>query len=247
MISPEFRYRSLNLGAGSRYQVSPSVAGNVISVVDTLTLAGATNAWTSQLDLRTSDLEVQSTAGTKAVDVATLYNQLRQGFNGGTWTGQGITSSTAATNPNADTGLNMGDNALLGYSVFTGEPVNANSVLFKYTYYGDIDMNGRVDADDLTVFGNNFGRTSGAVQTDGDIDFNNRVDADDLTVFGNNFRKGTPGNPNPPLNAGGPMGLSAAGDSVDADMLAAVAESMSSGQKKDLKGSIDDVMAELFG
>jgi hypothetical protein len=247
MISPEFRYRSLNMGAGSRYQVSPS-GPNVINVVDTLTLAGATNAWTSQLDLRTSDLEVQSTAGTKAADVARLYNQLRQGFAGGAWTGQGITSSTAATNPNADTGLSMGDNALLGYSVFTGEAVNANSILFKYTYYGDIDMNGRVDADDATVFGNNFGRPAGAMQTDGDIDFDGDVDADDLTVFGNNFRKGTPGNPNPPLNAGGPAGLSAAGsDSIDIEMLAAVADSMSSGQKKDLKASIDDVMAEMFG
>ncbi|HZO05052.1 MAG TPA: VCBS repeat-containing protein, partial [Solirubrobacterales bacterium] len=35
---------------------------------------------------------------------------------------------------------------------------------------GDIDGNGTVDADDLTVFANNFGRRSGATQVDGDID-----------------------------------------------------------------------------
>jgi hypothetical protein len=64
----------------------------------------------------------------------------------------------------------------------------------KYTYYGDIDQNGQVDADDLTVFASNFGRASGATQIDGDIDFNGTVDADDLTVFANNFNKGV-GNP----------------------------------------------------
>ena len=64
----------------------------------------------------------------------------------------------------------------------------------KYTYYGDIDQNGQVDADDLTVFASNFGRTQGATQVDGDIDFNGAVNADDLTVFANNFNKGV-GNP----------------------------------------------------
>ena len=78
----------------------------------------------------------------------------------------------------------------MGLTQFSGEPVDANSLLLKYTYYGDIDQNGAVDADDLTVFANNFGRTSGATQVDGDIDFNGTVDADDLTVFANNFNKG---------------------------------------------------------
>jgi hypothetical protein len=119
-----------------------------------------------------------------------LNRYLKQAFNGGNWQGLGITSTTAANNPNADTGLSVVDNALLGYTEFSGQPVTADSILLKYTYYGDIDMNGQVDADDLTVFANNFGRRSGATQVDGDIDFNGTVDADDLTVFANNFRKG---------------------------------------------------------
>ena len=78
----------------------------------------------------------------------------------------------------------------LAFPDFSGQTVNADSILLKYTYYGDIDVNGQVDADDLTVFANNFGRPSGAGQVDGDIDFDNDVDADDLTVFANNFGKG---------------------------------------------------------
>jgi hypothetical protein len=119
---------------------------------------------------------------------------VKQGYNGGDWQGLGITSTSSANNANTDTGLAVLDNALLGYATFSGVPVTADSILLKYTYYGDVDMNGQVDADDLTVFANNFGRTSGATQADGDIDFNGTVDADDLTVFANNFNKGV-GNP----------------------------------------------------
>jgi hypothetical protein len=115
---------------------------------------------------------------------------LKSGFAGGVWTGTGITSSTAATSAAADTGLSLVDNALLGATDFSGQTVNADSILLKYTYYGDIDLNGQVDGEDLTTFALNFGRTSGATQVDGDIDFNGRVDGEDLTVFANNFGKG---------------------------------------------------------
>ena len=153
------------------------------------------DAWTGQLDLNTSDLEIQSTAGNKAADFARLYNQVKQGFNDGT----GTASASPAPPPppiRAPTrACSLVDNALLGlHRLSRPRPVTANSILLKYTYYGDIDQNGQVDADDLTVFASNFGRTSGATQVDGDIDFNGAVNADDLTVFANNFNKGV-GNP----------------------------------------------------
>jgi hypothetical protein len=179
---------------GGEVIVAANGAAAGTSVLNTLTLAGATGAWTSKFDVSNNDSVFQSTAANKAADFGRLYNQLRQGFNAGDWLGLGITSGSASTNPSADTGLSLVDNALLGYTDFSGQAVTSDSILLKYTYYGDIDQNGQVDADDLTVFGNNFGRTSGATQVDGDIDFNGTVDADDLTVFGNNFNKGI-GNP----------------------------------------------------
>jgi len=164
------------------------------SALGTLLIWGTIDAWTAKLDLTNNDAVVHSIPAIKAADLARLRNQVKQGFNGGDWQGLGITSATAATNPTADTGITVVDNALLGYRDFSGQPVTADSILLKYTYYGDIDQNGQVDADDLTVFASNFGRTSGATQIDGDIDFNGMVNADDLTVFANNFNKGV-GNP----------------------------------------------------
>jgi hypothetical protein len=177
-----------NVGAGGKATVTPGA--NKVLVSNVPTIAGAPGAWTGTIDLTDNDAVFQSSAATKAADFARAYDYLKTGFGAGTWAGMGINSSTAAANTNADTGLTVVDNALLGLTQFGTEAVTANSILLKYTYYGDIDQNGQVDADDLTVFASNFGRTSGATQVDGDIDFNGTVDADDLTIFANNFNKG---------------------------------------------------------
>jgi len=179
---------------GGNVSIAPDGTAAGTSALASLSIAGATSAWTAKLDLTNNDAIVQSSTANKSADFARLYNQIKQGFNNGTWQGLGITSATAAANPAADTGLSIVDNVLLGRTDFSGQPVTADSILLKYTYYGDIDQNGQVDADDLTVFATNFGRSSGPTQIDGDIDFNGAVNADDLTVFANNFNKGV-GNP----------------------------------------------------
>jgi hypothetical protein len=174
--------------------IGRSCAAAVFLLFIAATSAANAQIWTGTFDLADVDLVLQSTREKKAADFARTYNQVRSGFNGGNWLGTGITSSIAATNPRADTGISVADNALLGLVHFGGWAVDANSILLKYTYYGDIDQNGQVDADDLTVFASNFGRIVAATQIDGDIDFNGAVNADDLTVFANNFNKGV-GNP----------------------------------------------------
>jgi hypothetical protein len=145
---------------------------------------------TGTLDLADNDLVIQSTAAAKPALLSAVYGRLAAGYAGGLWNGAGIVSSNAAANTNVDTTLALVDNAILSLVQFGGLVVDENSLLLKYTYYGDIDLNGQVDADDLTVFANNFGRPAGATQIDGDIDFDGDVDADDLTVFANNFGRG---------------------------------------------------------
>jgi hypothetical protein len=135
-------------------------------------------------------------------DFGYYYQRVRTGYNGGNWLGLSpagsIFSTAAANDPSLATSLNIVDNSLLGLTTFGNWSVDASNILIKYSYYGDVDLNGQVNADDLTVFGNNFGRLTGATQIDGDVDFDNDVDADDLTVFANSFGKGV----NAPLASG---------------------------------------------
>jgi hypothetical protein len=155
-----------------------------------LTIAGAHGAWTGTLDLTDNDAIAQSSAANKTADFNRMYDQIKSGYAAGAWTGTGINSSAAAASATLETGLVMIDNAVFGYPEFGGQTVNDDSIIVKYSYYGDIDANGELNADDLTIFANNFGKLTGAAQVDGDIDFDNDVDADDLTVFANNFGKG---------------------------------------------------------
>jgi subtilisin family serine protease/subtilisin-like proprotein convertase family protein len=190
---------SLDLGPNSRVSVLPG--GTQANVLTALELDPS-----ATLDLANNDLIINGPADTKNILLTTLYNRLKSGYANGAWNGNGIASSTAHNI--TDTTLSLIDNAILGLTQFSGVAVDQNSLLLKYTYYGDIDQNGTVDADDLTVFANNFGRTSGATQVDGDVDFNGTVDADDLTVFANNFGKGS----GMPLNGGSRGGLREADD-----------------------------------
>jgi hypothetical protein len=183
---------NLSIGAGAKATLT--AGGNKVLVSNVPTIAGATGAWTGTLDLTDNDAAFQSSAANKIADFNRLYDQLKSGYAAAAWNGTGINSSTAAADANFETGLVMIDNEVFGYTDFSGQTVDANSILLKYTYYGDIDANGEVNADDLTIFANNFGKPSGAGQVDGDIDFDADVDADDLTVFANNFGKGV-GNP----------------------------------------------------
>jgi hypothetical protein len=190
----------LTISGNGRVNILPGGQTNLLTTLDV--------SATGTLDFANNDLVIQSTAGAKPALVSALSTRLASGYAGGLWNGAGVNSSTAAANTNVDTGLNLVDNALLVLLDFGGTPVNENSILLKYTYYGDIDLNGQVDADDLTVFANNFGRTSGATQIDGDIDFDGDVDADDLTVFANNFGKGV----GAPLAAGPVSGAVVSGE-----------------------------------
>jgi autotransporter-associated beta strand protein len=136
-----------------------------------------------------------TTAGTGVLDLtnnaavirAMTQDQVRSliasAFNAGTWTGGGMTSSTAAADAGHLTALGYGGNANFGLSTWRGVTgLDADDVLVRYTYYGDADLNGAVTLDDFTLFliGYQNGKTT---WFDGDFDYNGVVTLDDFTLF----------------------------------------------------------------
>jgi autotransporter-associated beta strand protein len=135
------------------------------SVITTgnLTFFGTTGNWDGLLDLNTNDLVFTdgSTSG-----LTSVTNQIKEGFNGGNWTGAGgITSSTlkaaVAAHPgtvNTTLGVELNDNgagtALI--STFDGQPTVDGDVLVKYTYFGDANLDGVVNASDYTAIDNGY-------------------------------------------------------------------------------------------
>jgi hypothetical protein len=100
-------------------------------------------------------------------------------------TGKIITSS--AGTPTGTT-LGYGDNFILNKPTFGGVPVDTDSLLVKFTYGGDTDLNGQVDVADLGTLATNW--QTNQVWTGGDFDYNGTVDVNDLGILATNWQKG---------------------------------------------------------
>jgi len=188
--------KSLTLNDTSKLVMAPG--GNKLLRTRGLTIASG-----AALDVGDNDVILQSTAANKLADWNGLMGLLRLGRSGGLWTGNGIRSATAAANPAHATGIGIVLNDNGSGSVilpsFNGETVDANSILLKYTYYGDRDLDGDVDADDYAGMDAGFAnRNAPNALTfphqpwrDGDINLSNSVNSDDYFMIDNAFSNQT--------------------------------------------------------
>jgi hypothetical protein len=149
---------------------------------------------TSTLDLTSNDLIVDYT-GTNS-PLASLKASIKTGFNGGSWTGKGIITSTGQTNPRTAIGYaeasvvrGLSDS---GTGTFDGQTVDATTVLVKYTYFGDADLSGAVTLDDFTMFLGGY-QSAGTDWMRGDFDYSGTVTLDDFALFLSGYQgQGTP-------------------------------------------------------
>ena len=117
-----------------------------------LTFAGAANAWQGIIDLSDNDMDVQGGS------LANITNQIKQGYNGGRWNGiGGILSTSAAADTTHLTALGViqnnqsGVGSVHGSNPFDNFSPNAGDILVKYTYYGDANLDGKVDGSDYSL------------------------------------------------------------------------------------------------
>jgi autotransporter-associated beta strand protein len=152
--------------------------GNIIAVdTSALTFIGNT-----KLNMTNNSMVV------RGGDYATLYAKTVSGFNGGVWDGVGINSSTAAAEPDGRTAIAIVNNADLGFSDFAGiTGLTGNEILFKYTYYGDADLDGNTGAEDFSAFLQGFTGAAPASWLTGDFNYDGAVGAEDFSAFLINF------------------------------------------------------------
>jgi hypothetical protein len=167
-----------------------------VSVLTSLTIESASSSYTSSLDLTNNSMIVQ---GAGSAGAATIAAEIASGRNnnaaGGLWTGTGITSSTAATAAAGDTALGMelndnGHGAPL-MTTFEGQTVADGDVLVKYTYAGDADLSGRVDASDYTLIDNGYNSQATAHPLtgwrNGDFNYDGVINGDDYVLIDNSM------------------------------------------------------------
>lgn len=131
-----------------------------------------------------------------------IYGYVVTGYNGGTWTGFGINSSTAASDPTHLTALGIIDNSEAHYTTFRGRSLApAAETLVAYTYYGDANLDGDVNQADFALIGTGFGWYHG------DFNYSGTVDGADYDLFNTSLQALHPGQVPEP----GALGMLAAG------------------------------------
>jgi len=105
----------------------------------------------------------------------------------GSWTGSGITSTSAKNNPSHNTTLGAMEasdyKSIYGANAtFNGEAIDSTAVLVKYTYYGDADFNGKVNFDDYARIDSGFNAHKTG-WLNGDFDGNGKINFDDYALI----------------------------------------------------------------
>ena len=167
-----FSQGTLTIGSNSLLTVAPAAA-RVTNSATSLAVFGS-----GQLDLANHDLLLDRTA----TPYAAVQGWVRSGYNGGAWTGPGIISSTAASNP-AHFGIAVIDGANPG-----GVPnVASNRLLVRaHALYGDTRLRGTVDLYDYQTLVQNFHSTNTVTWAQADFNSDKRVDLIDYLALARN-------------------------------------------------------------
>jgi prepilin-type N-terminal cleavage/methylation domain-containing protein len=190
---------ALTIGAGALVDVANHAStARFLLQPSSLSIAGTTNAWTGKLELSNNDMVIQNGS------LATVTNQVAQGYAGGAWNGPGgITSSTAAANTSHLTALGVilnttdgttplyGTNTPMG--LFDGTSPAATALLVRYTYYGDANLDGTVNGLDYSRIDSaklNNSNPQNIPLTgwyNGDFNYDGVINGSDYTLIDNTF------------------------------------------------------------
>ncbi len=146
--------------------------GALVNGTGAMSVLGAPSLGTgAKIDLKNTSMSIDY-AG-QASPVGTILGQLTSGYASGAWSGEGIMTSSALA---CQTGLGWKDD------------VASQSILVKYTYYGDANLDGKVDISDLGSLAAAW-QTS-AIWSQGDFDYSGLVDISDLGKLATNWQLG---------------------------------------------------------
>jgi hypothetical protein len=199
------RADGLTINAGT-VRVLPGGGGDGTSVLKSLSITG-----TARLDLSNNALVLDYDG--IASPIADVRAKIASGFAGGSWTGNGITSSDAAGNPARAIGYAEAAD-VLGASggTFVGHPVDGTAVLVRFTIKGDANLDGTVSFTDLVALAQNYNK-SGMPWNKGDFNYDTNVDFTDLVALAQNYNSALPTSP-----------IAGASAAFDQDLAAAMAQ-----------------------
>jgi hypothetical protein len=179
------RQRSVFIGDNGRVINNDTVGANFnqLNRVNALTIQEVGGAVRGTWDLDNTLLAIDYTGATP---LQSVKRYLASGYNNGSWNGTGINSTMAGAFGLAEGYAEASD--VLGPTggTFNGEPVDGTTVLVRYTFYGDANLDTQVNLADFNRLASNFGGTN-KIWSQGDFTYDGRVNLDDFNAFAANF------------------------------------------------------------
>ncbi len=177
---------------------SGATTTRVVLYPQSLTFNTAAGYSIGTLDIGPNDLDIPNSG------IAAVTALVASGYNlpgGANWKGPGITSSAAAANPGlmaVGVILNSTPNGTQIYGSgttlgsFDGDnPPAGSDILVKYTYFGDANLDGKVDGSDYSLIDAGYAsmKTSGKLTGwyNGDFNYDGVIDGSDYALIDNAF------------------------------------------------------------
>jgi hypothetical protein len=157
-------------------------AGSGLLQLDLLAIAPE-----ATLDLGEGDLRLSPAPEARQAVYEQITQWIRNARSNGTWVGNGLTSTFAQVTPQTGLSILLNDDA--GRAIldeFVGVPVGTNDILIKYTWNGDVNLDGIVDAADYFLVDSGFLTQQGGYRN-GDLNFDGEVDAADYFLIDSAF------------------------------------------------------------
>lgn len=162
-------------------RIQPNGGTTGASRVLTLAVNGS-----GRVDLTDNVLAVDYDGPSPLSSIVTLINS---GRAGGSWTGNGITSSSAAAN-STSTGVGYAEASDLGLSSIAGQPVDGTTVIVRFTLLGDANLDRSVNIGDFSRLGANFNQPGGWAA--GDFNYDGTVGIADFSLLASAFNQTLP-------------------------------------------------------
>lgn len=181
-------YSNLTTGAitgGAQISIGPDenatlriAAGSATSAITSLAISSG-----STLDITNNKLTIAY--GEPANDpISSIAAWIVSGYAHGSWTGLGITSTTAQTNAGSY-GIGYADSA------DPGNPAGlaADTVEIMYTLLGDANLDGKVNGIDFNLMATNLNKTVTDGWDEGDFNYDGKVNGNDFVLLAENFNQ----------------------------------------------------------
>jgi hypothetical protein len=201
---------ALNVGAGAKATVVDN--GSAMRVVNTTGLVIDANG---TVDLKNNKLLTDLPIGTFTGGAYTgVQGEVARAYDFGSWDKPGLMTSMPDAGPLVGTTtIGVSDGASILFiaptetGTFAGQTVTGATTLAVYTYAGDVNFDGLVDASDYGIIDNYFQFPGTTGYANGDFNYDGVIDAGDYGIIDNTFQ--LQGAPIP--MAGGVAGASLSG------------------------------------